>query len=385
MGEDAALGLERTEAALREYADQRGLVLAPDPLWPGYEGGRMIHGPIGHGVWSLAGKFPGGASGRLRHQATFGSAVGMDFGMQHTIFVSRIPQVVGFLPMLNLRAKGIDQAMFAWAGEKFPREKIEFESIELGRKYVIEVVKGQGRNWLYQLFSPTFIDWLASNTPPDFGFRLDQGVFTCECPQWRGQETRRVAEVDPDHLDLLARSAGRVASRIVDEIDEKVGTGGELDPDSADAYQSRTKPKRGWLSRKVSSLGGGDSEYRSENLGAPHGYGQRAEVADFHARTIRLPLPGTATGVAAGVLPATGAESWLAWIDWSSPVDVERKYLALAAHTGGDTSGWVDDADATIPGFGDALPAAALELARRYNLGLSAGGGYACALRPAAV
>ena len=55
------------------------------------------------------------------------------------------------------------------------------------------------------------IDWLAHETPQDFGFKLDCGVFTCECPQWRGQ-ARADGEVDPAYLDLIA-AVGRAQRR----------------------------------------------------------------------------------------------------------------------------------------------------------------------------
>lgn len=57
------------------------------------------------------------------------------------------------------------------------------------------------------MFSPTFIDWLAHETPPDFAFRLSSGSFVCEAPQWRGQH-RVNGGVDVEHLDLLAGSGG---------------------------------------------------------------------------------------------------------------------------------------------------------------------------------
>ena len=92
--------------------------------------------------------------------------------------------------------------------------------MELDRRYIVEVAKGQDHAWLRQLFPPSFIDWLASNTPVDFGFRLDGGIFTCECPQYRGQH-RADGEVDFEHLDLLGGTGGRAASRIRDEVLEE--------------------------------------------------------------------------------------------------------------------------------------------------------------------
>ena len=91
--------------------------------------------------------------------------------MQHTIMVCRIPESVGYLPMLSVRAEEFEPALFYWAGDKRPREDVGgFESVELDRRYIVEVAKGQDHAWLRQLFPPSFIDWLAASTPVDFEF-----------------------------------------------------------------------------------------------------------------------------------------------------------------------------------------------------------------------
>ena len=209
MDEAAAIaGLERTEEKLQAYAAERGLTVSPELTFPGQPLPHEQRGPIRHASWAVAGRLPGGVPGRLRHQAIFGSTFGMKIAGQHTIMVCRIPESVGYLPMLSVRAEGLEPSLFYWAGDRRPREDVGgFESEELDRRYIVEVAKGQDAAWLRQLFPPSFIDWLAANTPVDFGFRLDGGVFTCECPQYRGQH-RADGEVDEEHLDLLA-GAGR--------------------------------------------------------------------------------------------------------------------------------------------------------------------------------
>ena len=186
-------------------------------------------GSVRHAIWSLAGKFPGGAVGRLRHQAAFGSTSGMDVAMQHTIMVARLPQTVGYVPMLCVRPAELMSGLYYWGGDQRPRDSQRFESTELDRRYIVEIAKAQGQNWLWQLFSPALIDWIAHETPADFGFKLETGVFTCECPQWRGQG-RADGEVNTEQLDLLTKCSGVVASRIRDEVLEEVGTGSASSP-----------------------------------------------------------------------------------------------------------------------------------------------------------
>ena len=101
--------------------------------------------------------------------------------------------------------------------------------------------------------------------------------------------------------------------------------------------------------------------------------------AEFHANHIRLPLPGTASDVLAGPLPGTDRQGDLAWLEFSSAVDMQRNYTAVVVETPTELpSAWVDADDVTVPGFGEGLPRAALELAREHGLGLSTHGRKAC-------
>jgi hypothetical protein len=372
-------GLERTQAKLEAYAAERGLTVRQELISPGMPLPHEQQGPIRHACWSVAGKLPGGVAGRLRHQAVYGKTFGMNVAMQHTIMVCRIPESVGYLPMLSVRTEGLEPALFYWANDRRPREDVGgFESTELDRRYIVEVAKGQDQTWLRQLFPPSFIDWLASNTPVDFGFRLDNGVFTCECPQYRGQH-RADGEVDEEHLDLLAGAGGRAGSRIRDEVLEEAdslerGT----NPDSAAAHEARaSQPLGGRLMRMIYKFAEGvDSSVK--DFGDKHGMEPKA-TSEFHANHIRLPMPGTATDVLKGRLPCTDRQGELAWLKFSSAVDMERNYILVVMDTGRDLpSAWLDAEDVTIPGFGEGISERALELARANEYGVSSDGTKAC-------
>jgi len=380
MDEGVAIeGLERTQARLEDYAADRGLVVRPELIWPGQPLPHEQHGPIRHACWSVAGKLPGGVPGRLRHQAVYGKTFGMNIAMQHTVMVCRIPESVGYLPMLSVRAEGLEPELFYWANDRLPREDVGgFESMELDRRYIVEVAQGQDHAWLRQLFPPTFIDWLAANTPVDFGFRLDGGVFTCECPQYRGQH-RADGEVDEEHLDLLAGAGGKAGSRIRDEVLEEADVSwGGTNPDSGTAHEARAKaPLGGRLMRLVSRLVDiQDSSVR--DFGREHGM-EPKDTAEFHANHIRLPLPGTATDLLAGALPGTDRRGELAWLKFSSMVDMESNYVAVVIEGSRELgTGWIDADDVTIPGFGESLPAGARELAQQSGFGISTHGRWAC-------
>ena len=304
-GDEAIEGLERTGALLAEYAAKRDLVITSDAPWPGYVPAEQQTGPVRHAVWSLAGRFPGGAVGRLRHQAVFGSVIGMDVAGQHTIMVARLPETVGYVPVLCVRPDELMSGMYYWGGDKRSRDSQKFESTELDRRYIVEIAPGQGQNWLWQLFSPALINWLAHETPQDFGFKLETGVFACECPQWRGQ-ARTDGEVDTEHLDTLVESSGKVASRIRDEVIEEIGTGSASSPDSLQAYVDWVAaPKHGKLIGAVLKLADAVApDDSTAKWGTERGL-EPESPATFHSRHITLPLPGAATGVVSGTLPGT--------------------------------------------------------------------------------
>jgi len=380
VDENAAIeGLDRTEAKLEAYASERGLVVRPELIWPGMPLPREQHGPIRHACWSVAGKLPGGVPGRLRHQAVYGQTFGIKIAQQHTIMVCRIPESVGYLPMLSVRAEGLEPALFYWANDRRPREDVGgFESTELDRRYIVEVAKGQDHAWLRQLFPPSFIDWLAASTPVDFGFRLDNGVFTCECPQYRGQH-RADGEVDEEHLDLLAGAGGRAGSRIRDEVLEEADVSwGGTSPDSGAAHVTRAKqPLGGRLIRMITKFAEG-MDTSVADFAKGHGM-EPKDAAEFHANHIRLPMPGTADDVIVGALPGTGIQGELAWLKFSSLVDMEKNYVAVVLDTGRPLpSAWLDAEDVTVPGFGEGISERALELARAGSFGVSTDGTKAC-------
>lgn len=376
MAEVEALeGLRRTEETLRAYGAEHGLVLRSEQPWPGMLPAEQQSGPIRHAIWSLVGKLPGGAIGRLRHQAVFGEMMGMQLAQQHTILVARLPETFGYVPMLCVRPDELMSGLYYWGGDGRPRQEQHFESIELDRRYVVEIAKGQEQVWLYRLFSPTLIDWLAHETPPDFGFKLSSGVFTCETPQWRGQG-RLDGEADPELLDLLASTGGRVAGRIRDEVLEQVGLGNVPVARSAEAAEDWAgEPGHGKVLGtlfRVMKLVGADVEADDEDLveyAKDRGL-ETVSPAQFHAAHIELPLPGVATNV----LRAPDG-SHLLWVEYSSQVDMQTTYLVHVAETpAAQAAAWLDPEEVAAIGDADGLPTELVRGAAESDFGLCAGG-----------
>lgn len=143
---EALAGLRRSESKLRAYGERHGLVLREESPWPGYVPASQQPGSVKHAVWSLAGVLPGGAIGRLRHQAVFGTTAGIDVAMQHTVMICRIPESVGYVPFLGCRPAGLGGAMYAWDNDQRRKRSQLFESVELERRYRVEVAADQSQN-----------------------------------------------------------------------------------------------------------------------------------------------------------------------------------------------------------------------------------------------
>ena len=154
---------------------------------------------------------------------------------------------------------------------------------------------------------------------------------------------------------------------------------GGTSPDSAAAHEARAKGrKHGRLIGLVMKLAGDITDDSVKQFADKHGMSAK-DSAEFHANHIRLPLPGTASDVLTGPLPGTDRQGDLAWLEFSSAVDMQRNYTAVVVETPAELpSAWVDADDVTVPGFGEGLPQAALELAREHGLGLSTHGRKAC-------
>ena len=126
---------------------------------------------------------------------------------------------------------------------------------------------------------------------------------------------------------------------------------------------------------------GGTSPDSVRRFAAKHGMSAK-DAPEFHANHIRLPLPWTASDVLEGPLPGTDRRGELAWLEFSSAVDVQRNYNAVVVAGERDLPArWVDADDVTIPGFGDAVPEDALAVALAHGLGFSSHGRQTCVYR----
>lgn len=90
-------------------------------------------------------------------------------------------------------------------------KRLELESEALDRRYEIFYGAGDSENWMKQLFSPSFIVWLAEEAPDGLAFELSGGSL---CVNVKGHHD------SADELDELCYAAATVAKRLADEATE---------------------------------------------------------------------------------------------------------------------------------------------------------------------
>lgn len=193
------------EATYRELAAARGLeALAghdPGPLTPllaeanGAPLQPALRGALGEGVQGLAGHLA------YKRNKTF----------RFNVALTEVPAATAFAPRVFCIRRGRSTRDDEFYGFETRSTKLWTESTVLSERYEVATSPYQDPIWLRRLFSPSFIDWLASTPPADFSFELAYGVVLGS-----------VEEDDPgaDGLAALCDATARVATRIREECEE---------------------------------------------------------------------------------------------------------------------------------------------------------------------
>ena len=95
------------------------------------------------------------------------------------------------------------------------RQRVEIESEEVDKRYEIFIGEHDDMDKARQLFSPIFLDWLATGDD-DQGFELEGGMLAVNVPGQHDEATE---------LDALCESAAYIRQRISEESLESAGPG----------------------------------------------------------------------------------------------------------------------------------------------------------------
>lgn len=177
-----------------------------------------------HELAPIAGFFPGPLTPLLMKGGTFSPALRgalldgvegviarYEYGrFTYQVVFTQIPESQPFVPRLICERRGriTDDTHY---GFEVRSSRVWTESEVLNERFKVTMSPFQDENLMRQLFAPTFIDWLADESPADFSFELAYGSLLCS-----------VEQDDPDDagLEALWTASATVARRIRDESRE---------------------------------------------------------------------------------------------------------------------------------------------------------------------
>ena len=190
------MGAEQT---YREFAEGNGLSYldtAPtEPLTPLLSFGSGLEP-------ALRGTLPGGAEG-IAGRFSYAR-------FSFNLALTEVPESTPFAPRVLCIHKGRDLSDTKY-GFEVRTGRLWTESIKLNDRYEVTVSPFQDDNWLRQLFSPSFVDFLAAAPLEDLSFELAFGAICTSVER---------DELDSDSLRQLCEAASTVTKRVHDESHE---------------------------------------------------------------------------------------------------------------------------------------------------------------------
>ena len=202
--------------AMQGYASQRGLAFAPTGTLPATTP-LLTAGSRRETQDVMTGPLPGGIQGTLAHYTFYVRRQSNDNRTRYvpypqTVVLTQLPESAIFVKHLTVHGEGPLKTLTLF-GADFSNDVdvVEFESTALGKRFQIKTSEEQDKTWLRELFSPTFIDWLATKTPKEFSFELVDGLLVVSV----GERYNR-----PDQLDWFCGVAAYVRNRIHSEVRE---------------------------------------------------------------------------------------------------------------------------------------------------------------------
>lgn len=193
------------QSAYGELAAARGLeqlgAFDPGPLTPLLVEGKgaalapALRGALGDGVEGVVGHLV------YKRNRTF----------RFQVALAEVPAATAFAPRVFCIRRGRSTRDDEFYGFEARHSKLWTESTALNERYAVSTSPYQDPNWLRQLFSPAFVDWLGTKPPAGFSFELAYGALLGS-----------VEDDDPgaDGLTALCEATAHVAARIRRECEE---------------------------------------------------------------------------------------------------------------------------------------------------------------------
>lgn len=154
-----------------------------------------LRGALGEGVSGVVGQLA------YRRNKTF----------RFQVALTEVPAATAFAPRVFCVRRGRHTRDDEFYGFEARYSKLWTESTALNERYEVSTSPFQDPNWLRQLFSPSFVDWLGTKPPADFSFELAYGALLGSI---------EVDDPGADELVALCEATAHVATRIRRECEE---------------------------------------------------------------------------------------------------------------------------------------------------------------------
>jgi hypothetical protein len=205
-------------SAMAQYAGARQLTYSPSGAIPAATP-LLSAGTSRQTQDVMAGLLPGGLQGSVAHYTYYvrrssGQGQSTNTPYPNTVVLVQVPESTSYVRKLVCHdGRGIG-GMNIFGLDLSGDDKVELESTALNERYSIKTAARQDQAWLRELFTPVFIDWLATQAMPEFSFELVNGLLCVSV----GERLDRA-----DKLDWLCGAATYVAGRIRGELAEEMG------------------------------------------------------------------------------------------------------------------------------------------------------------------
>jgi hypothetical protein len=201
--------------AMQGYAGQRGLAFAPSATLPATTP-LLTAGSRRETQDVMTGRLPGGLEGTLAHYTFYVRTQSSEGGSRHvpyphTVVLTQLPESAIFVKHLTCHSHRRLKTASLFGLDFSDDEEVQLESSVVRERFQIRTSGSQDRAWLRELFTPTFIDWLATQTPEEFSFELVDGLLVVAV----GDRYNRA-----DYLDWFCGVAAYVRNRIHSEVRE---------------------------------------------------------------------------------------------------------------------------------------------------------------------
>jgi hypothetical protein len=202
------------DAFFKVYADQRGLTLVGD----GHLGPKtplLRKGDERKAEQIMRGELAEDCKGKIAlytYTDVYYDKNGRHENHYHfTVAMTELPETATLVPELLCNRKFGLKAFEKLEDAFRSNERVKLESVDLDERFEIFCDENQDQNFLRQLFSPSFIVWMAEEAPEKFAFELEDGILACNV---KGHKK------SASELDTMRTATAAVARRLREETAE---------------------------------------------------------------------------------------------------------------------------------------------------------------------